>query len=194
MSEQDWKPSAPLATATHAALGALARQWPRAMQLALESTTAGQEYLADYAAAMRGVDLRAIPMAAREWIATESMPPRPADLGKLARELTRQHFPTIFASSAVVTTQPHQPIEHLKNAVAIDALSKRAHAVLGSWQRTGKVWALLFQTAPSDDHREAVRIGNVPYDVFDDAVERIRSGVRPKSGPLTTLLEETITP
>lgn len=185
----DWKPSAPLAMATMQALKSLARQWPRAMALALESTEAGQEYLADYAGAMRGVDLRAIPLAAREWIATESMPPRPADLGKMAREMTRTHFPPLFQPSAA-TVAP--PIDLHPHGDRIDALGNCAYAVLGSWARVQQVWELLYTRAPHPDLAAAARRGDVPWDVFDEAVEAVRGGKRPAPGPMATLFAETL--
>jgi len=134
MTEPHWKPSAPLATATLAALAALSRQWPRAMALALEASEAGQEYLADFAAAMRGVDLRAIPMAAREWVAREKFAPKPAELGALARELSRQHFPPVFAPSQQASTE---------NGILADARPfwvERVHPDDGPYQ--AQCWAL----------------------------------------------------
>lgn len=104
LSISNWQPSAPLTSATVAALTALARQWPRAMALALDTSTAGRDYLADFAFAMKGADLRAIPLAARAWIADNSMPPKPNDLGKLAREMTKQYFPTTHVDAT--TTAP----------------------------------------------------------------------------------------
>lgn len=183
----DWTPPAPLAHATLLALKTLSRQWPRAMALAMDTSEEGQAYLGDYASALFGVDLRAIPLAAREWIATENMPPRPADFGKLAREMSRQHFPQLFEVSGVRSSE-HQSTDHLKNKSRIDALSKRAHAVLGTWSLVANVWALLYQTAPSEDHSDAVRVGNVPWDVFDDAVDAVKRGRRPESGPLGDML------
>lgn len=182
-----WTPPAPLAHATLLALKTLSRQWPRAMALALDSSEDGQAYLGDYASALFGVDLRAIPIAAREWIATENMPPRPADFGKLAREMSRRHFPQLFEANSVSSSE-QQSTHRLKNQSRIDALSKRAHAALGSWRLVADVWALLYQTAPSVDHADAGRIGNVPWDVFDDAVDAIKRGVRPMAGPLSDTL------
>jgi hypothetical protein len=96
--------------------------------------------------------------------------------GKLAREMTRQHFPPVFESSRVVDSAP--PISHMKNASRIEALGRRAFEQLGSWPRVSDVWALLFQTAPSEDHQHAVSRGDVPWDVFDDAVDAILRGAK----------------
>lgn len=186
----NWKPSALLAQATIVALTSLSRQWPKAMALALDSSEAGREYMADYAYAMKGADLRAIPLAARAWVGENSMPPKPADLGKLAREITREQFPTTYRDIQQLrpTSTERQDTSELKNGDRITVLGHRAHKVLGTWRRVGEVWGLLFQTAPTDDHREAVRRGDVPYDVFDEAVDSIRRGIRATPGPLADAL------
>jgi hypothetical protein len=181
MSTTDWKPSAPLAAATIAALAALARQWPKAMALALDPTDAGRAYMADFAYAMKGADLRAIPLAAREYVAEGSMPPKPADLGRLAREISAQHFPPTFRDPQRIDQAPAQPVTHLQNPDRIDLLGHRAHKQLGSWKLVAEVWALLWDTAPHDDNRAAVRRGDVPSDVFDDAIAAVGRGVRAKS-------------
>jgi len=182
MSAPDWKPSAPLAAATITALTALARQWPKAMALALDASDAGRAYMADFAYAMKGADLRAIPLAAREYVAEASMPPKPSDLGRLARELTATHFPPTFRDSQHQGEHaPAQSTTHLRNPDRIDLLGHRAHTQLGTWPLVAEVWALLWESAPHDDNRVAVRRGDVPSDVFDDAIAAVGRGVRAKS-------------
>lgn len=187
MTAPAWTPSPPLANAVKAALTGMARQWPRAMGLARESTDEAQAFLGDYAAAMRGVDLRAIPIAAREWVATESMPPRPAEFGQLAREMTRQHFPPLFDPATDVRQLGElQSTTHLKNASAIETRSRRAYEALGSWGLVSHVWGVLYQ-AVADAHpdlAEACRRGEIPWDSVDDAIAQVRSGRRAKGGPL----------
>lgn len=192
MHGDSWQPSAPLASAVITAISTLARQWPRAMALALDSSDAGRAFMADYAFAMKGADLRAIPIAAREWIGENNMPPRPADLGKLAREITRDQFPPTFRDDQRSERASAQAITHLRNPDRIDTLGQRALKVLGSWRLVGEVWALLAQTASTDDNREAVRRGDVPWDVFDDAVEAVKNGKRAAPGPLAKVIADPL--
>lgn len=175
----EWKPSAPLAAAMIGALTSLSRQWPKAMALALDSSEAGRAYMSDFAYAMKGADLRAIPMAAREYVAEASMPPKPSDLGRLAREITATHFPTTFRESSSSTFTPQgQSVEHLRNPAAIDTLGHRAFTRLGSWGLVTEVWSLLWSTAPTTEDQNTVRLGDVPRDVFDDAVDAVSRGRR----------------
>ena len=111
------------------------------------------------------------------------MPPRPADLGKLAREITREQFPSTYSDVSHRPAEP-APVDHLKHGHPITARGKRAHDRLGSWHAVGQVWALLLESAPSGDHAAAVRRGDVPWDVFDDAVEAVAAGRRPARGPV----------
>lgn len=84
-----------LSEAVRRALAELAVQWPRPMAPAMSTSEDGRQFLEQFCSAMRGADLRAIPLAAREWIATERFAPKPAELGELARELSQLHFPAV---------------------------------------------------------------------------------------------------
>lgn len=186
MHDANWTPSAPLTSAVVQALTTLHRQWPRPLALAFDASEAGRAFMADYAFAMKGADLRAIPIAAREWIGAETYAPRPAELGKLAREITRDQFPPTFRAEHRATSA--QEITHLRNPERIDKLGHFGFKVLGSWRLVGEVWALLHQTAPSPDHTSAVVRGDVPYDVFEEAVNAVKNGKRAKPGPLASSL------
>lgn len=102
LTVESWKPTPKMASAIHDAMSKLATTWPK-LSLALESNDAGRDFAGNYAFAMRWVDVRAIPMAAREWIATQKFAPKPSELAGVARAMTRQHFPTLTRKTQTVS-------------------------------------------------------------------------------------------
>lgn len=162
-----WRPNAALMAATLAALTDFARHWPRAMATAFDATEAGQQYVSDYAFALKDVDVRAIPMAARQWLAHHEMPPKPAALGALARDVAEQHFPTPRATIAP------PPIETGRSDARLADLHARAAGRLGSQARVSQVWEYLLVRAGSEVARDAIRRGAVSDVVFDGAVDAI---------------------
>ena len=187
MSEREWTPSPLLATATSKALTAFARHWPRAMALALDASEAGRAYVADYARALMGCDLAAIPEAAQRWLSENDKPPRPAEFAFLARAVAREMRPPQYGGAVVhgESFAHAQALPLSKQDMAhIDHRSRRAREFLGNWREVGEVWALLWHTADTPEKREQVRKGDVPLDVFDDATDLVLGGVRVKAGPL----------
>lgn len=169
MTSDTWTPSGDLAIAILHALQDLARHWPKAMALAFESTEAGRAYHGDYAFACRDADHRAITMAARQWIAREPMPPKPAALGQLANEITKAHFPR-----ELPPPEPLPPIEHVHDEARLVSLHERATRELQSAVRVMQVWEWLRVHASSSEDRDAIRHGVVTDERFDEAVAAIK--------------------
>lgn len=171
------RPSPAMLRVTRDALAIFARHWPKMLKLAGESTDAGDEFVADYARACASCDHDAILEAARRWVAEETLPPRPGELGRLARQITFENRPA------------GPPREHEAPAFDTDAdqgritqLSKLAHDRLRSWPRVSEVWALLWQTATTPDMREHVRNGSLPLEIFTDALQIVAT-TAPRRAP-----------
>lgn len=181
-----WSPSPQLANATSAALASFARHWPRAMALAVDPTEDGRAYVADYARALLGCDLAAIPEAAQRWLSTNQKPPRPNEFAALARLVARELRPVQYGDSPAgpPSDAPDLPLS-TQDMAHIDHRSRRAYAQLGTWRDVSEVWAMLWHSCDTAERREHVRRGSVPLDVFDDAVEMARNGFRAPSGPLS---------
>jgi hypothetical protein len=189
-STYSWRPSPPLAMAVRRALQTLQRHWPRAMALATDSSEAGEEYVNDYARAMQGADLAAIPLAAQQWLADHEVPPKPSELGRVAREVSKRFRANEPSMGPGPAAHVPPPISTGMDTRLADTLSRRARQQLGTadWSLVGAVWALLLQTAPTAAAQEQVRLGRVPLEVFDEAVAQVRRGVRPRDGgPLQPL-------
>lgn len=189
MTDRTWSPSPQLATATAAALAAFARHWPRAMALAVDPSEAGRAFIGDYAFALLGCDLAAIPHAASRWLSESATPPRPKEFAVLARAVAQELRPPQYGDSvtksADVPTLPLTP----QDMAHIDHRGRRAYALLGTWRDVGEVWALLWHTCDDDTRRaSAVRRGNVPLEVFDEAVGLVRAGGRAPGGPLAGMM------
>lgn len=110
--------------------------------------------------------------AARKLIAgarSGSYPPKPADLSDLARTLERQAAPDVLPRGGNGPVLVSGMICG-KDTSAVDRLSRKAHAQLGSWPLVSQVWGLLWKTASTNDERSAVRNGTLPEEFFDEAV------------------------
>lgn len=164
----EWTPSAALAAATLAALHQLARHWKHAMAVAFDTTEDGNGYFADFAFALKDADLRAIPMAARQWVATNEMPPKPAGLGAVAMDVTRQHFPKAPPPPTILP-----PVSDGPNVSRVSELQRRALKTLGSYALSSLVWEKLIAAAPDPETRHAIRAGTVSDEVFNAAVQSV---------------------
>lgn len=174
MSALDWRPSAPLTAAVTIALTDLARVY-KPIAAALEPTEAGRLGFNDFAFAMRGAALDAIPLAAREWISSEKYPPKPSELGKCARDVTAQYFADAMPVPRTVAVEL-PPIDDGRRWDRIEDLGRYAHRKLGAWQgrvSVEAVWALLWETAPDDEARHAVRAGTLDREMFREAVAAV---------------------
>lgn len=188
MTAELWTPSPALAEATIGALNDLARHWKHAMSLALEGTEAGRRYQNDFAFALKDADLRAVRMVARQWVAKNQMPPNPAALGALSEEITQQHFPRpeVARPRAIIP-----PILDGPDQSRIEFLFRRAEKALGGSAPVRDwiaVWGWLAAHAENDENRARIRRGDVPNDVFDNAVNAVKDGQRATPGPLATTI------
>lgn len=156
---------------------AFCSRWPRFF-----GTDRTDELLPVWLSAVAGIDVSVLEPAAIDYAATNGG--RYAPEPRIFADHARLHASRVNGSDTVYEAHQHQSTDDIKEDNRIDTLGWRAHAVLTSWSLVGEVWALLWQTAPTDDHALAVRRGLVPYDVFDEAVEAVRKGARAKPGPL----------
>jgi hypothetical protein len=188
----DWRPSPALEAAVRKALQVLARHWPRAMAMAMDASEAGSAYVADFARAMHDdVELPAIPHAAQLWVRDHKTPPKPAELGRLARELSAPRHSGLPAGAAC---DPPPPPPGAETAQRKEALSQRALAELrrtasgttaAGFGGVAMVWALLMETAPDPAARDRVRAGDVPEAEFMAAVAAVARGRRPRTAGST---------
>ncbi len=162
-------PSMALHHATRQAVTALAAHWPKLLQMSLDHSASGQQFLDDYAFALRDVDVRAIPLAVRTWIADEQYAPKPAELARVARDISQRQFPR----SSIPIAPP--PLDQVKADARVHALGRRAYRVLGSWTAVEDVWAWLYQTATDTADLQRLRFGDVVTDRFDDAIRHVRA-------------------
>lgn len=138
-----------------------------------------------------GIDTDLLEPAARRYCSQKAgqYPPKPAEFGMYARAMQAQHTRSSAAASA--PSDGEQSMHEYYDVERCDTLGNRAYAVLGAWTWVAEVWALIWKTAPHQDNRDAARRGQVPTDVFDDAVEAIR--LRKESGervPMSPFLVE----
>lgn len=171
-STTSWTPSPQLAMATAQALAIFARHWPRAMAVGIEATDAGRVFLNDYARALLGTDLSAIPEAAQLWVSENKLPPRPASFAKFAREVAKGMRPPQYGEP--LAPLPPPPLEPSRDAAMVNTISERAHKALGSWSIVSEVWELLNARAKTPKALQMVRDGTVPTAVVDKAIADVR--------------------
>lgn len=192
MTTFNWRPSPALADATADALQTLARHWPRTFALANDASDAGRAFLTEYAFALSGVDVRAIPEAVRRWIAKQNYGPRAAELAEIARTVARE----MRSSSGVAEPLPEvhaPPIRTTRRTDLMRVIGETAYAELGSWRLVSEMWALLQRTAPNEAARAAVFDGTVPLSIVDDAIAAVKRehAKPPERGNITqTLMEQ----
>ncbi len=164
--------------AVRKALHVFARHKPHLFKLAHENSDAATEFVSDWARAMLGVTLDAIPDAAQRWIATKTEIPSPAAFGYFAREIDRNEYRTVPAVDLKLHRDPNAwppLVEVPKDFDRIDVLGRRAYDALKNWEAVSEVWALLWQTAPTTEERSQVRAGAIDDEMFDDAVRIVRT-------------------
>lgn len=114
---------------------------------------------------------------------TASYAPSPPEFSRFAKAMQRKH-------QAVGGDAPAEAVElpapdSAKDSARIEKLSTWAHRQLGTWPLVAEAWALLADTAPDAEHRQAVRDGTVDREVFREAVTAVQNGRRVmRRGPL----------
>jgi hypothetical protein len=111
MSTPEYRAAPALMAAVREALALCLPMWPRALAALTQQSQASHDWLTHYARACGSADHDLIVEAARRWCASEQFAPKPADLGKLARELTAQR-----RGSAPTPVAPDVPADLLDGA------------------------------------------------------------------------------
>ena len=157
------------------ALEVLATRWPRFF-----APSRGAELLAVWMQATAGCAAATLVPAATKLAAEHEGPaPSPRAFAAVARELGRKHLGHEASAPAPPPELPELPHDLRR----IASMSEWAYQQLGSWPQVTSVWALLWETAPDDDARAAVRYGTVDRLVFRDAVQAVQRGRRASSAP-----------
>lgn len=90
MSTPEYRAAPALLAAVREALTLCLPLWPRALAMASQQSQAAHDWLTHYARACGSADHDLVVEAGRRWCAEQEFAPKPADLGRLARELTAQ--------------------------------------------------------------------------------------------------------
>lgn len=178
-----YRPSPEVLLAVSQALQLLQPHWPRNLAMASDSSAAGIAFLSGYCQACIGADLDAIPEAATQWLAHEQFAPKPSQLGKLAREITRARPGRDGAFAR--DTGPAEPLPRPEHADDIEALSRKAYAVLRGWSQVAQCWSVAWEEAQTESERDQVRTGRIPANVWDLFIGQVDNGrVARTVGPL----------
>lgn len=160
----------------------LATRWPQRFN----AEKVG-ELVPVWAVALEYVSTDVLEPAAVQFCAesTASYAPSPPEFSRFAKAMQRKHH----GVADVATGQVEMPAPDMtKDAERIDKLSTWAYRQLGTWPLVAEVWALLADTAPDAEHRQAVRDGTVDREVFREAVTAVQNGRRVmRRGPLSDL-------
>lgn len=178
-----------LAGAVRRALHVFARHKPHLFKLAHENSADASLFVDEWARALIGVTLEAIPDAAQRWVATRTEIPSVAAFGQFARDIDYAEYrPPVIERHSNDGDRGRWPrgVEPAKDFGQVDKLGRRAHALLGDWQGVSEVWGLLWKTAPTMGERARVRAGDVDDDMFDEAM-RIVLAQRSTSSPKTAV-------
>lgn len=161
----------------------LATRWPQRFN----AEKVG-ELVPVWAVALEYVRTETLEPAAVQFCAesTASYPPTPPEFSRFAKALQCKHQAVDGESPAAAVELPAPDMT--KDAERIDRLSTWAYRQLGTWPLVAEVWALLADTAPDAEHRQAVRDGTVDREVFREAVTAVQNGRRVmRRGPLSDL-------
>lgn len=90
MSTPEYRAAPALLAAVREALTLCLPLWPKALAAVSKSSQDAHDWLTHYARACGSADHDLVVEAARRWCAEQEFAPKPADLGRLARELTAQ--------------------------------------------------------------------------------------------------------
>jgi hypothetical protein len=159
----------------------LASRWPKVFSAGRVS-----ELVPVWAAALEYVPTDVLEPAALQFCAesTGSYAPSPPEFSRFAKALHRRHSATSPAAAPVEIPAPFSG----KDVARIEKLSKWAYRQLGTWPLVAEVWAVLMDTAPDTEHRQAVRDGTMDREVFREAVLAVQNGRRVmRRGPLSDL-------
>ena len=200
-----WTPNPALAAATRDALQRFAMHWPRAMLLARDSSEAGAMFLNDYAFALSGVSLNAIPVAVMRWVADKAFAPSAKEFADYARTVAREMRGSTADGRHVepIPQREHAPaVNPTRRQDLVTATYREASRQLAEYAQTnrlsmavlvGEMYALLYHTAQTSEQRRAVSDGTIPNDVLDDAIDLIKRGVRAPHGPMKSNLTAKLT-
>lgn len=187
----------PLLQATRRALETLARHWPKAMAAAVGRSEAADAFVRDYALACQGADLDAVGAAAQQWVATGKYYPKPAELGTLARNLSRPGAPTPTGTAPHVRDAEAALQAQLESG-RVQAMNAWAYKRLGSYVAVAAVWERLLQQATQPQQQALVHQGRVNRQDFAEAVAAIKAereaaaAPAPLPGPLGDTLAATL--
>lgn len=90
MSTSEYRAAPALLAAVREALTLCLPLWPKALAALHKTSQDAHDWLTHYARACGSADHDLVVEAARRWCAEQEFAPKPADLGRLARELTAQ--------------------------------------------------------------------------------------------------------
>jgi hypothetical protein len=154
---------------------AFSARWPKAFAMGR-----ADELMPIWLQSLSHVDTTVLEPAAIQFAAEHEgrYPPDPPDFARFARQMEQRHFRADAIDKG--GDAPLVPSTD-KQLDRIDQMGRWAHKRLGSWGKVATVWALLWETAPDDAARTAVRDGTLDREVFRDAVEAVERGVRPTS-------------
>lgn len=157
------------------ALRLLAARWPKYF-----APDRAEALVPVWQEATGGIDPDVFERAALELAASHQgkYAPEPYQFAQVARRLEARYLTvTTGAPDADPLPQPWPE----KQLDRIDQMGRWAYARVGSWALVAAVWALLWETAPDDESRTAVRNGTLDREVFRDAVDAVKRGMRPSS-------------
>jgi hypothetical protein len=141
-----------------------------------------REHVNEWAKALIGVSLSAIPDAASRWMRDPELVdakgrtriPSIASFGMYARRVDGEyHRPP--------RPQMRPRLQPGENAARIDELGKRAKDRLGSHMLASQVWDVLREGAATPEIENDIRAGIVSDQEFDLAIEFVRQSVQPKA-------------
>ncbi|WP_291165287.1 hypothetical protein [Gemmatimonas sp. UBA7669] len=192
----------PLLVVTRRALETLARHWPKAMAAATGRSEAADAFVRDYALACQGADLDAIEPAAQQWVATGKYYPKPAELGTLARNLSRPSSTPVAGPSPHVREAEAQLAQRLEVG-RVQAMNTWAYEQLGSMLAVMAVWARLMEQATRLEQRQLIQAGRVDRKDFREAVLAVKAEREAKqqaeaaarhAGPLAEAVSAVVAP
>lgn len=134
-------------------------------------------WIEEWAAALIGVSLDAIPDAASRWLRDEELLdakgrtriPQIASFAAYARRVDREHW------------RPHTPVAAPATSTLpghMQDFGRRALRELGSWAAAGRVAEVLMASASTREDRERVRQWRITDAEFMHAVDTVRAQIR----------------
>lgn len=125
-------PGIALSKATRSALQIFARHKPTIFKIANEASQASDDFVADYARALIGVTLDAIPEAAQRWVSSKTEIASPASFGLYARGIDASEFRATVAPEQSISAQRNRK-ERWPGARAFWFERQREPGTAGQW-------------------------------------------------------------